>query len=114
MLLTKAEKQALIAAREKIESGSESFICIALAEVSSWIDMENLTGAIQESILGYGTVEDYLVSHVGIVSDEIVPGKEKTISGRTKTRVSYSTFEQYALMARLAWIDRMLETGKIE
>jgi hypothetical protein len=124
MMLFDTESRILLAkARRLIERGSEQFVCIAIDECVG--DSENaqriadeLRIAIEMAIEGRYTVENYLYWKYGIRSERTQPGEDSwdtmDTSAKKITYFDRAKYDNFTREARLAWIDRILETNEVK
>lgn len=122
------QRLLLQAARERIEVGADYFLCIALESAYEYGNyrgsIENrdsllfLKDAIQRVMGGYYTFDQYIYATHGCRS--IYEGigidwhSEMTTIAPEITYFPRSEFRTFMRNARLAWIDRMLDTNEVK
>lgn len=119
------QKGLVIDARGRIEAGTERFICCAInsavqtiGEASYEVRMlacRGLKEQIEFGIDEYSCLELWLFSETGIYPEDLQDTardiwKTYAFAG-WNTPLSRDAFNNLCRMARLAWIDRALETG---
>jgi hypothetical protein len=125
MMLFDTESRILLAkARSLIARGDAQFICIAIEEcvVSGSEEdhriADNLKAAIELAIEGLYTVENYLYWKYGIRSERTQPGEDSwdtmDTSAKKITYFDRAKYDNFTREARLAWIDRILETNEVK
>lgn len=130
-MLTEKAVELLRGAQNRIKSGKSQFLCIALSDeadhLNGYDDMASymtpytgtlisLRSAIEEAILGCYTFDSWLFSQTGFYPDDISENAREIWS-----RVAYNgwhsvprkKFLNWCTLARMAWVDRILETGEI-
>jgi hypothetical protein len=122
------QKDLLIEARKGIEEKTQKFICCAIntaslafaSEVPYEIRREaskELKEQIESGIEGYSSIEMWLFSEVGVYPEDLAEyardvWNKYAFSGWSRS-VTREEFDELCRQARLAWIDRALETGKL-
>ena len=121
------QRHLLSAARERIEAGKDRFICCAInSEVEAvseatyslrWADARDMKEEIEFGLEGYSCLDLWLFSETGIYPDNLNSiardvWKTYAMVG-WKKQVSRGEFDNLCKMARLAWIDRALDRGKL-
>jgi hypothetical protein len=125
MMLFDTESRILLAkARSLSARGDAQFICIAIeACVVSGSEedhriADNLKAAIELAIEGRYTVENYLYWKYGIRSERTQPGEDSwdtmDTSAKKITYFDRAKYDNFTREARLAWIDRILETNEVK
>ncbi len=114
-------------ARKRIEDGKDTFICCALTSSVQVVrdvhyhdryeQCQLLTSEIETGINGKSCMELWLFSETGVYPDYLDARAYASWSEYAtvgwKTPMTGSAHREMCRMARLAWIDRALETGKL-
>lgn len=127
MKLTEEQLEIIRAVRQRMNKkfrtdGAESYICwnILIAVTGKtdclytgiWLGLQlqeagesahQLWLAIEEALEDFGTMENYVVHKI----------QDATPSGKYNPRLRFGLAPEYAAQARLAWLDRIVETGEI-
>jgi hypothetical protein len=123
-MFNEIQKGLLIEARQHIEKGTERFICCAINSAvhtardanydTCWYEASELKEQIDFGIDGYSCLDLWMFSEVGIYPNDLpVNMWENCAPTGGRTPVSREAFNDLCLMARLAWLDRALETGSL-
>jgi hypothetical protein len=123
MVLDSYSRILLVKARRSIERGDAQFICVAIdAYVSSSEEdhriADELKAAIELAIEGRYAFENYLYGKYGIRPERTKTGKdfwdEIDTYANEITYFDQEKYDNFTLAARLAWIDRILETNEVK
>lgn len=112
MKLNLQELEAMRVVRQKIESEDERYICHCF----DWEVYPNLRGAIEDGLEGSYTVESWLNRKVGyrpMYSDGTDAWCQTYVLKPNEKHIPVNMFREHCRMARLAWIDKILENGEI-
>lgn len=125
-MLDKKERELLISARAMIESCDTQYICIALCTASLRLSggdgtyeqpYEDLCGKIEAALPDGMTVGLWLFTQTGYYPSDLSPSTrlnwDKVAHHGWQKEMTREQFKNLCCMARLAWIDRILETGEI-
>jgi hypothetical protein len=126
-MFNEIQVRLLTEARKRIEDEIEHFICCSLNSVTNTISeslySERRSNAlsIKEdigiSLDNLACLEVWLFTETGIYPEnirlEVQESWDRNPHEGWKYPVARETFMNWCRMARLAWIDRMLETGEI-
>jgi hypothetical protein len=117
------ERNLLKDARAVIDSGKEQFVCCAITKAySDWGNPAehtqiawNLRNRVQATLARTNVFEEWLYMQTGIRPERYQPSDSWDHLGVSleNVYVSREVFRELCRMGRLAWIDRMLETGEI-
>ena len=126
-MFSEIQKGLLIEARKGIEEKTQKFICCAIntacqmvSEVTydiRWEASKELKEQIDFGIDGYSSIELWLFSEVGVYPASLAEyartvWNKFAFAGWSRP-VTREEFEELCRQARLAWIDRALETGTL-
>lgn len=122
MLLNNYARILLAKARRLIQSGEERFICVAIDDINKSGVQEHMIAtelkcAIELAIEGRYAFECYLYEKYGIRPERIQGEDGWDKMDTSATEITYFPAEKFcnfACEARLAWIDRMLETHEVK
>jgi hypothetical protein len=125
-MFSEIQKDLLVSARQSIEERSNRYICCAITDAVQRIRVGSiyeerfdagkfLKEQIDFGIDGYSSLETWLFSEVGVYPDDISleahdVWKKVAFRGWV-TPMPRFDFQDLCRQARLAWIDRALETG---
>lgn len=124
--LTNEERLIVQGARKRIEQGKDSFICVAMdmaiitrreefsnAEYLGLINLAvRMKGCVIGSLHPFSTLDAWLYCHAGYRSQAYFFDQYKT--SRPAIMLPYDKYRQMIKECRLAWLDRMEATGRIE
>lgn len=128
-MLDEKSRELLLGVRDRIESGKSQFICIALDDEARHLNGEGELGLpysrcaaelkceIAESLSQCYTLDSWLFSQTGYCPDDLSEDSRENwseIAYKGWSEVSRKQFLNWCALARMAWIDRILETGEIE
>jgi hypothetical protein len=123
------ERKLLIVARQIIESGREQFICLAISDArrsfltddADWVKDTiscGLRKKIEEALEGKFTFDVYLYRNYGFRIERIDEKSDWWDKHNTfAPEIRYfpkQEFYNIARLARLAWIDRMLDSNEVK
>jgi hypothetical protein len=126
-MFNETQRGLLIEARELISRGRDRFICCAINAACQaisenpydmkWSESHELKEQIESGISGYAALELWLFSKVGVYPDDLVEyardcWERHAFAGWSRA-VTRKQFDDLCRQARLAWIDRALETGRL-
>ncbi len=126
-MFSEIQKGLLIEARKGIEGKAQRFICRAINNACQMISevtydirqqaSNELTEQIEFSLDGYSSIEMWLFSEVGVYPTDLAEYARNAwnryaFSGWSRG-VAREEFEELCRLARVAWIDRALETGSL-
>jgi hypothetical protein len=124
MMLFDTESRSLLAkARSIIAQGDEQFICIAIGKCVGGSEEDHriadeLKAAIELAIEGRYDFEYYLYGKYGIRPERTNTGKDfwDKIDTSAKEIIYFekAKYDNFTLEARLAWIDRIIETNEVK
>lgn len=127
-MLDEKSRELLLGARERIASEKQQFICTALSEEAEHLDGEaedailytqsagNLRKCIEGAIAPCYVFDIWLFSETGYYPESLSKGMMENweeVAYNGWNPVSRKQFLDWCHLARLAWIDRILETGEI-
>lgn len=132
-MLTEKAVELLRGAQNRIKSGKSQFLCIALSDEADRLSgydedvtscrtpyigtLISLRGAIEEALSGCCTFESWLFSQTGFYPDDISENAREIWSRVAQNgwnSVPREKFLNWCALARMAWVDKILETGEIE
>jgi hypothetical protein len=123
MVLDSYSRILLVKARRSIERGDAQFICVAIdAYVGSSEEdhriADELKFAIELAIEGRVAFECYLYGKYGIRPERTKSGEDPWDKmGTSAEEIIYfdkAKYDNFTREARLAWIDRILETSEVK
>lgn len=118
------ERKLLQDARAIIDSGKEQFVCCAITQAyRNWGNPTdehtqiawNLRNRIQTTLTRTSVFEEWLYMQTGIRPERYEASDAWDHLGVSLENIyiTRAAFNELCRMGRLAWIDRMLETGEI-
>lgn len=122
-MLNELEMALIKGVREMYDDGWDSFICIAMDKVAlnlpEWpkekvVEASNiLQRKIERAINGHYTFHYFFYEETGLRVEEKRLRWDGITPKKPVVTISEELWDNYILQARMAWLDKIIETGKL-